>query len=696
MVKMSKRLLQGSLLISDQGVRRCRSLIGSSWDHCRSSRRLEARAIVTATNCPHVVPVVFPHRSFIFKTNGHQRHNLSSKRSFPERRTRFDIQDLENETNALVQALEEKTTERSRITSQYCYQLLASWLAMTQESRQVDAARQAKHLIRKLEKHGHGTSLEPTRLFYDLVLQAVAVCDPREAQEFLLDEMPRNLANAKSFNICIDGWAKSRYSQAGENAEKLFGHLENLYNNHQDNAQKNSDLQPNQRTLTGVLGAWANSGHPMAYERILAICQHAIQKQQQSESDAVALDVVVFNTVLRSLANTQGDRNAAETCEQLLQLMATVDLEPNTQTYSMILHAWAQCESREQRGAAAQRAEHVLGLMIDLYSTQGSNVKPNTRSFTTCIAAWSRCDAPEKAQALLDRLLELYGVTLDPELRPDTPAGNAVVIAWSRARRPDAAHQTKQALDRLKEFTEPDLISYNSLLHAYSKEGNAKSAGELLEWLEEDSHLEPDAVSYNSVLNALAKSNDNESAIQAETMLEKMEDMAKQGRTKVQPTSISYTSVVNAWANSNDPSPFQAVYRVHERMRNNENNLRPDIRFFVGVIRALAKEQEQRQDALKMVLALFDEITSSNLEDEFVFVAMFDACNQLALDREEWLDLVSSMLRKCQESGFLSRRVLATLRRRANNQNVERVLGSHTTTDLPKSWSRKISRIHRP
>jgi pentatricopeptide repeat protein len=376
-------------------------------------------------------------------------------------------------------------------------------------------------------------------------------------------------------------------------------------------------------------------------------------------------------------------------------------LEPNTQTYSMVLHAWAQCEAREQRGAAAQRAENILAHMTQLYSN-GADVKPNAKSFTTCIAAWSRCDAPERAQSLLERLLDLHEKTKDPELRPDTPAGNAVVIAWSRSQRPDSAFQTKQALAKLEEFAKPDLISYNCLLHAYSRDANVGTALELLEWLEHSSELEPDAVSYNSVLNALAKSQSWEAALQAEGLLEKMEDLAKCGRPNVQPTSVTYTSVVNAWSNSKGPSPSQPAYRIYQRfMRSSqqiEKGPRPDIVFFVSLIQAFAKEQEKKPEALTMAREIFEEITACTIvmPNEVAFVAMIDACNRLSSGREEWLNLVTYAIKKCQESGFLSRRVLATLRRGATKETLLQILGSSNTTQLPKGWSRRVPKQHQP
>ena len=615
-----------------------------------------------------------------------------------EVKTLSDLQELMHRTERLTKVLEEDATKRSWITSQYCYQLLERWMNTARETKNPAHGNRAKDLISKLEKHGQGILLEPKRLFYDLVLQALAFCDASKAQHFLLSEMPKNDMNTKSFNIAINAWAKHGGFEAGIQAEKLFRNLENL---HQAEVNEKHDLQPNQRTITGVVEAWANSGHPSSPERILAILQFAIHKVHRSDLKSISLDTVFFNTVIRALANIRGDREAANTCERVLQLMQDFDgLEPSTRTYSMVLHAWAQCEKKEKQGRAAKRAEKILGTMTELY-TNGADVKPTTKSFTTCIAAYSRCDAPERAQMLLEKLLDLYKKTKDPDLRPDAPAGNAVVIAWSRSQRPDFVVKTKQALAKLEEFAEPDLISYNSLIHAFSRDGDASAALELVEWLENVSAFEPDVVSYNSVINALAKSQSREAALQAERLLSKMEDLASCGRLNVLPTSVTYTSVVNAWANSKDPSPAEPSYRIYKIAKNSQHTYKgskPDIVFFVSLIQTFAKEQENRPAALAMAKEVFEEITTCKriAPNEATFTAMINACNKLAPDREEWLNLVTSITKQCQSCGYLSRRVLTALRGGTSADSLQQILGCTSTSQLPEKWSRGVPRQHRP
>ena len=388
-------------------------------------------------------------------------------------------------------------------------------------------------------------------------------------------------------------------------------------------------------------------------------------------------------------------------------------LAPTTQTYSLILHAWAQCEAQEQKGDAARRAEDVLGYMVQLYR-KGLDVKPNYRSFTTCMAAWANCtqvesNAPERAERLLQTLIDFYEETQDADLKPDTTAGNAVLTAWSRSRRSDAPQRTEQALTKLKEFATPDLISYNCLLHAYGITGNATEARELLEWLETSAaqdkpELLPDVVSYNSVIHALAKSKSREAAVQAENLLARMEELAI-SRPNMSPTNVTYTSVVNAWFHCKDPSPashaygmFQKLLAVHQADPENRD-LKPDIFIFVAVLQACAKEQENQSAALEMASNVFDQLIHHSptvRPSELVFVSMLEACNNLADTEKVWIKLVQPVFERCCRAGCVSRRVLGVVRRKISPETLQQIIGTVDTNSLPPQWSRSIPKQHRP
>jgi hypothetical protein len=652
-----------------------------------------------------------------------------SRFSTPQTRVGKTLDFLQEETNQLLKVLDGSEKSKRPVTSQYCYHLLESWMIQARDHQQLDAARQAQEVLHHLESVS-STALAPTSLFYDMVLQAHALCDggrpAAEAAQSLLQHMLQNekaaaAPTAKTFNIVINAWAKSQVTDAGKEAEKIFQMMETY---HREQGKNQQSTAPNVRTLTGVMDAWANSGHHDASSRIMVILQHAVGKYNKANpaESSMPLDLVVFHTVIRALTRTERNRQGAEKAEEVLRMLNELNnetndenhrLAPTTQIYSLILHAWAQCEAQEHKGDAARRAEDVLGYMVQLYR-KGLDVKPNYRSFTTCIAAWANCaqvepNAPERAERLLQTLLDFYQETQDADLKPDTTAGNAVLTAWSRSKRPDAPQRTEQALTNLKEFATPDLISYNCLLHAHGVAGNATEALALLEWLEtlagqDQPELLPDVVSYNSVIHALAKSKSREAAVQAEDLLARMEELAV-SYPNVRPTNVTYTSVVNAWFHSSDPSPashayamFQKLLAAHQADPENRD-LKPDLFIFVAVLQACAKEQEKQSAALEMASNVFDQLihhSPSVRPNELVFVSMMEACNHLAYTEKEWIELVQPVFERCCRAGCVSRRVLGVVRRKISSETLQQILGTVDTNSLPPQWSRSIPRRHRP
>jgi hypothetical protein len=426
----------------------------------------------------------------------------------------------------------------------------------------------------------------------------------------------------KTFNIVLNCWAKSNAHEAADRITALVTFMEQWHETcrsynmrHVQNNPKSRSLPlyddeclPNVRSLLCLIEAWTNGRPNEAPEVTLRILQEVMiatdqyrennpsVKSIRDQSDTnnshssithmdgryqnVQLDEAIFNAVIYAWVRSNRGRSAAIQAEEILQMMIqwsqvssnnsksnrSVPVQPTTRTYSMIIMAWAECETIENRGDAAQRAETILMKMVQLFSQGQDNVKPNSLLFTSCIAAWSRAasnchDAPDRAERLWELLRNLYAETgsKDIELEPTTQIGNAVISAWSRCTsRLDSVQRALGALELLKQESKDDLISYNTVLDAMSKKGCAQDAMKLLQWLESqgqhsDRSLVPDLVSYNSVLAAFGRSStttltsdDDKSSIpccvadEAERLLRRMEQM-----NHIKPDKLSYTCKSN-------------------------------------------------------------------------------------------------------------------------------------------------------
>lgn len=94
----------------------------------------------------------------------------------------------------------------------------------------------------------------------------------------------------------------------------------------------------------------------------------------------------------------------------------------------------------------------------------------------------------------------------------------------------------------------PDGCSYNTVLNALAKQGDADSVTKAEELFQEfsslaqDGHMTVSDIDYNVMMNVYGKSNDVEGAIKAENLLRSMEENG------IQPTIISYNSCIDAYA----------------------------------------------------------------------------------------------------------------------------------------------------
>ena len=415
-------------------------------------------------------------------------------------------------------------------------------MEVCKQTRDINMAHQAHHLLAVMEevfldetynKGERGQSnwaLVPTTSFFDVVLQSYAVCGGgREAAlsaqsilermidrcrywieaETILPSPPE--PSVKTFNIVVNAWAKSRQREAGERAEKIV-QMMNVWTaecrqfSDETRPYEFKGATPDIRTLVPLVDAWSRSRHPKAPQQATSILLAAIEESKRSKD--FELSPVLFHVVLGTLARSGAGRTAAERAEEILSVMEECadssgrQLLPGTKAYAMVLEAWMRCEQVEKNGNAARRAEYLLRSMIETYRKgRALYIKPNKMCFTTCISAWSRAykhkDAPERAQALLTLLTELYKETQDPVFRPDVELYNAVIAAWTRAtNHRDSMVHARECLQSLRDYGEPNLVSFNTILDGMAKRGLGDEAQRLLEWLEEvaqeSPHLQPD------------------------------------------------------------------------------------------------------------------------------------------------------------------------------------------------------------
>jgi pentatricopeptide repeat protein len=222
------------------------------------------------------------------------------------------------------------------------------------------------------------------------------------------------------------------------------------------------------------------------------------------------------------------------------------------------------------------------------------------------------------AESLLDRMT-------DPEkgatgFVPSTSNLNAVLYAWAKSGESsngsssshghtaahDAPARAEALLDRMSQlhYVEPDVVSYNTVLLAWSNAGEPKRAEALLEemfhaWVQDtkeghaDSTIRPDRVTFNTVISAWARSNDPDAAERAQSILRRMYDAQDMGALQVTPDIVTYNTMLDCWARSGHEDAAERCLAILQEMQElydvGEMDARPDVVSYTTVINAFAK-----------------------------------------------------------------------------------------------------------
>ncbi|CAB9518265.1 Pentatricopeptide repeat-containing protein [Seminavis robusta] len=664
------------------------------------------------------------------------------------------------------------STTRAIVRLDDYFHVLEAWMEHAMTSKSLQAAMRAEELLEQMLTHSG--VLAPTRSFFEVVLQAYAVCDggvtaaerAHRILQFLEQQSPHVYPTTKTYNIVLNAWSKSKASEAGFHADQILSTM-------------SPSSQPNERTIVTVMDAWNKSGHAKRSQRVLELLEETLKPwrspaaeeendSQNSDEDKgntttlqqqrpiIPLDISMFHVAMDTVVkaapvkrvsrqqqgsnDTMTPRQAAEFAEGVLQSILQHSAEwnnvqPTVRTYSIVLDAWARVELVEQRGNAAHRAQRILNAMVNSYYTHANgSVKPNAVSFTAVITAWARAKQAQKAHDTFQRLLDLFqqqhqqhqqqqhdnDKQEDDSFLPTIVAGNAVMVAWAKERRPDFILQVMATMQQLYQQTGrteclPDLQSYNILLDAHGKLGQVTQAVALLQWMQNgEKHLHanwvrpvgaaPDLVSYNNVMGALAKQGD---AIQAEALLEHM----KQQR-HIHPDQVTYTSLLIAHAKSRQPDRLEQAERVWKEIA---VQAAPDVICRTAFIQACAHvDRAERKRALTTALQVFADLPNDK-RNHVIFAIMAKAINRLLVwhddddDKDgsdsQWqtrdsvhksrLELLKELCEQCCQGGNLSHNVHLELNQvRWDSQDV--VLAWLGSKSFDPKWSRNVPARSQP
>lgn len=141
--------------------------------------------------------------------------------------------------------------------------------------------------------------------------------------------------------------------------------------------------------------------------------------------------------------------------------------------------------------------------------------------------------------------------TLFANIFSDEVSYNSVLHAITKERDPKWLGCAEDLLQEMKDNNIPvGQVTYHVLMNIYGKNNDrngAKKAEELLRSMDE-ANLHTNDISYNICIDAYARRGDHE---KAESLLEEMIVLSERGREECKPTIHSFASVVSSWLEMN-------------------------------------------------------------------------------------------------------------------------------------------------
>jgi pentatricopeptide repeat protein len=432
----------------------------------------------------------------------------------------------------------------------------------------------------------------------------------------------------KSFSVVLDGIAKSRTLHAGKQAEKLLKLMWLMKGNGKFN------VKPNKFCYSAVMNAWASSGHPQAGAHAEQVF-YEMQEKSKTDPD-LAPNTVTYNVLLHTFAKVGNVSGATEILSMMCSghLSALPEVEssnmtkalvkmctvgPDRKSFNAVLNAIAKSKALD----AGEQAEKLLALMWSLSAAGKFDVKPNTVSYTSVINAWASSAHPQSgthAERIFNEMLEKS--ENDHNLVPNTRTYNTLLRAWAKVGNSVRVAEILNTLCNGPARASPDVISFNTMLHALAKKGGANAGREaetllrkMWDFCNADASASPNVFSYNRVIHAWGQSHDPAAGRAAIRLLEEMHQISKTN-PGMKPNVVTYTCVIDALASSGHSDAGLQAESILQEARHksvDDPEAKPNITTYNCTIEAWVKSGHQ--DAGSRALRILEELESRGNED---------------------------------------------------------------------------------
>ncbi|GFH56503.1 hypothetical protein CTEN210_12979 [Chaetoceros tenuissimus] len=527
-------------------------------------------------------------------------------------------------------------------------------------------------------------------------------------------------SSIQSYNYYLYALANRVHASSSQRKQDANDALE-LLQNIEEKALKDSIFQPDINTYNQVFSILAKSIRVEYAKEATSILNKIVENVEYTLSDTsgnarthslVYPTTDTFNAVMNCWLKAD-PKNARNKVEMLLDKMITLHETyqhiPQVQTYpdKVTINTLISSYTKSHRKDAIPKAYSTLTSMDSKYGIEAS-----TTSFNIVLNAYAKSkrdlQGHKKAIKLLDKM-EILHQQGSLHVKPDSFSYSTVIDAI--AARSDSGKQAHGILDQMIAFHQhhsgdrPDRVVYNSLINAYSAQGDEDSIlciEDLLQTMEESAfeNVKPNIITYNTILKAYANARTS-CTDKAEALLYRLEQ--SKNKSTIQPDVISYTSVISAYARSDAADKATKAQEISKQMitlyrEQKVEAVKPSIYTFNAVLNACAYtfDQDEKIRALVVVVETLVAIQEFAKSDHTTYGTLLKAfVNLIPANDKRRRRVVKAVFKVCCTEGMVGNMVLRQLRFAAPADLYEELLGRSIDDEvklssLPSKWSRNV------
>jgi len=405
---------------------------------------------------------------------------------------------------------------------------------------------------------GHTSSPRPNVILFNTVLSSWSKSNawdaPERCMQLLEEMMARNHLRPDVYTCTsiIDAYAKRGRAQEAERfLRSVIQPSSSSTTATPTTPNIPTGIRLNAFAFSSVMNAWCKSDAHDAPDRCMRLLK-------EMEKRNIRPDTFTYATAIDAFAS----RGRAEEAEDLLlkEMMGEEQqLSPSVVSFSSVIHAWSKSDAEDA-------PDRCMRLLTEMQENQ--HLEPNVITYTNVMSAFAKHNRPEEAERILR---EMQSRTSSNSVPPNAILLSSVMNAWAKSNARDGPDRCMQLLEEMEHLQlDPDVVSYNIAIDALAKRGRGLDAERILRRMMLKSttttKVAPDLITFNSVMAAWSKSNVADGPDRCLRLLEEMKEL------KIKPHTVTYTTIITSFAKRGRAEEAEDMLRSMMQQKGNNNS----------------------------------------------------------------------------------------------------------------------------